>query len=213
MLLGQGRQQKSDCESELWLSGRAAAAEVTIIGRAVPAKRRLGLPSAGALIVGNMIGAGVFTTSGYALADLGRPEVVLLAWLVGGALALCGALSYGALARRIPESGGEYTYLTRIIHPLAGFLAGWVSLLAGFTAPIAGAALALQAYLAHAFGMGLRPEWLGTLAILMAALMHGSRLREGVVLQNLAVGLKLVLIAAFVGAGMAWLQSGGMSPQ
>jgi basic amino acid/polyamine antiporter, APA family len=202
--------QKSDRGSELWPSGRTAPGEATVIGRAVPGKRRLGLPSAGALIVGNMIGAGVFTTSGYALADLGRPEVVLLAWLVGGALALCGALSYGALAHRIPESGGEYTYLTRIVHPLAGFLAGWVSLLAGFTAPIAAGALALQAYLADAFEIGLRPEWLGTLAILMAALMHGSRLREGVVLQNLAVGLKLVLIAALVGAGVAWLPSGGV---
>ncbi len=213
MLQGHRRSQNSDCGSELWRSGLAAPCEVTVSGRAVPTKRRLGLPSSGALIVGNMIGAGVFTTSGYALADLGRPEVVLLAWLVGGALALCGALSYGALARRIPESGGEYTYLSRIVHPLAGFLAGWVSLLAGFTAPIAAAALALQAYLADAFEMGLRPEWLGTLAILIAAVMHGSRLREGVLLQNLAVGLKLVLIAALVGAGVAWLPSGGVPPR
>ncbi len=67
--------------------------------------RRLGLPSAVALVVANMIGAGVFTTSGFALADLGRPEPVLLAWGIGGLLAMCGALSYGALARRIPESG------------------------------------------------------------------------------------------------------------
>jgi hypothetical protein len=82
-----------------------------------------------------MIGVGVFTTSGFALADLGRAETVLLAWLIGGLLAMCGALSYGALARRIPVSGGEYTFLSRTVHPLAGFLAGWVSLLAGFTAP------------------------------------------------------------------------------
>jgi amino acid transporter len=204
--------QNSDRRSELWSSDGATPDEATLIARAVPGRRRLGLPSACALIVGNMIGAGVFTTSGYALAELGRPQVVLLAWLVGGALALCGALSYGGLAQRIPESGGEYTYLTRIVHPLAGFLAGWVSLLAGFTAPIAAAALALQAYLADAFEIGLRPEWLGTLAILVAALMHGSRLREGVVLQNVAVGLKLVLIAALVGAGVAWLPSGGVSP-
>src|SRR5512145_1996063 len=187
--------QNSDSGSESQLRADRAPGEVALIAGPTPAKRPLGLPSAGALIVGNMIGAGVFTTSGYALADLGRPEVVLLTWLVGGALALCGALSYGALARRIPESGGEYTYLSRIVHPLAGFLAGWVSLLAGFTAPIAAAALALQAYVADAFEIGLRPEWLGTLAILAAALIHGSRLREGVVLQNLAVGLKLVLIA------------------
>jgi APA family basic amino acid/polyamine antiporter len=145
-----------------------------------------------------MIGVGVFTTSGYALADLGRREWVLLAWLVGGLIATCGALSYGALARRIPESGGEYTFLSQTIHPLAGFLAGWISLVAGFTAPIAAAALGLQAYLVGSGGEGARPEWIGTGAILVAGLMHGLRLREGVVLQNLAVGLKLLAIAVLV---------------
>ncbi len=152
-----------------------------------------------------MIGVGVFTTSGYALADLKSPPLVLLAWLVGGVLALCGALSYGALARRFPVSGGEYTYLARIVHPLAGFLAGWLSLLVGFTAPIAAAALGLQAYLGDSLGSAARPEWQGTLAILTAALMHGLRLGVGVTLQNLAVGLKLVTIAGFVAAGLAWL--------
>ena len=73
-----------------------------------------------------MIGSGVFTTSGYTLADLGRRELVLAAWVVAGVLAMFGALSYGALARRMPESGGEYHFLSRTIHPLAGFLAGWV---------------------------------------------------------------------------------------
>jgi len=161
-------------------------------------RRRLGLTTAAALVVANMVGAGVFTTSGFALADLGRPEPVLLAWVVGGIMALCGALSYGALARRIPESGGEYTFLSRTVHPLAGFLAGWVSFLVGFTAPIAAAALGLQAYLAVSFGLAGRPEWIGTTAILLAGLMHGLRLRAGVVLQNLAVGVKLVLIGGFV---------------
>jgi APA family basic amino acid/polyamine antiporter len=161
-------------------------------------RRRLGLTSAAALVIANMIGAGVFTTSGFALADLGRPETVLLAWGVGGLMALCGALSYGALARRIPESGGEYTFLSKTVHPLAGFLAGWVSLLVGFTAPIAAAALGLQAYLADSFAMTGRPEWIGTSAILIAGLMHGLQLRTGVVLQNTAVGLKLALIGGFV---------------
>ncbi len=161
-------------------------------------RRRLGLVSATALVVANMIGAGVFTTSGFALADLGRPELVLLAWFLGGLVALCGALSYGALARRIPESGGEYTFLARTVHPLVGFLAGWISLLAGFTAPIAAAALGLQAYLAPSLGWTVGPGWVATGAIAAAAVMHGVRLRQGVVVQNLMVGLKLVLIAAFV---------------
>ena len=100
-------------------------------------KTSLGLFSAAALVVANMVGSGVFTTSGYALADLGSPWLVLAAWVICGFIAICGALSYGALVRRWPESGGEYVLLARTLHPMAGFLAGWVSLIAGFTAPIA----------------------------------------------------------------------------
>ncbi len=152
-----------------------------------------------------MIGAGVFTTSGFALGDLGSREFVLLAWLIGGFIALCGARSYGALARRFPESGGEYLFLSRMIHPLAGFLAGWVSLLAGFTAPIAAAALGLQAYVGYSIDLDFRPEWIGTAAIAMAGLIHGLRFREGVWVQNAAVMLKLVLIFGFVAFGMSSL--------
>jgi APA family basic amino acid/polyamine antiporter len=154
-------------------------------------------------VVANMIGVGVFTTSGFSLAALGRPEIVLLAWVIGGVLALCGALSYGALARQIPESGGEYTFLSRIVHPVAGFLAGWVSLLAGFTAPIAAAGLGLQAYVADSFALDARPEWIGTSAILLAGLMHGVRLQQGLLLQNGVVALKLALILGFVGIAVA----------
>lgn len=167
--------------------------------------RRLGVSSASALVVANMIGAGVFTTSGFALADLGSRTIVLLAWLVGGIIALCGALCYGALARRFPESGGEYLFLSRMIHPLAGFLAGWVSLLAGFTAPIAAAALGLQAYIGYTFGPDVRPEWIGTIAIAAAGVIHSLRFREGVWLQNAAVALKLILIFGFIAFGMSSL--------
>lgn len=166
-------------------------------------RRRLGLASATALVVASMIGAGVFTTSGFALADLGSPARVLSAWAVGGVTAACGALCYGALGRALPESGGEYTYLARTLHPLAGFLAGWVSLLAGFTAPIAAAALGLQAYLGSSFELGGDPRWIGTGAILGAGALHGLRLAPGVAAQNAAVALKLALILVFVVLG-AW---------
>ncbi len=159
----------------------------------------LGLVTLIALVVGNMLGAGVFTTSGFALADLGSPVYVLIAWLVGGLLALCGAISYGALSRLMPVSGGEYYYLSRAVHPLAGFVAGWVSLWAGFTGAIAFAAITFEAYLLPATPEGLLPDnVVATLAILLAALAHGVRLRNGVLLQNLAVGLKLLFIVGFI---------------
>ena len=93
---------------------------------------RFGLFSLICLVVANTIGAGVYTTSGYTLAALGSRGSVMLVW--GGAtiLALAGAVSFGALARAIPKSGGEYLYLSRLLHPSAGFIAGWVSLIAAF---------------------------------------------------------------------------------
>jgi len=165
-------------------------------------RRRLSLHTAVALVIASMIGTGVFTTSGFALADLQSRQAVLLAWLVGGVLAMFGALSYGALARHIPESGGEYTFLGRIVHPLAGFLAGWISLLVGFTVPIAAAALALAAYLAAPLGGTLQPEWIGTIALVAVGLLHGRKLQAGLILQNIAVGLLLLVIGAFIVFGI-----------
>src|ERR1041385_5826799 len=112
----------------------------------MPPQRQLGLVSATALVVASMIGSGVFTTSGFLLADLHSPMRVLAVWLVGGWLAMFGALCYGALARRFPESGGEYVFLARTLHPAAGYVAGWVSLLVGFSAPLAAVALAFGEY-------------------------------------------------------------------
>lgn len=152
------------------------------------------------LVVASMIGAGVFTTSGFALGDLGTPGRVMLAWLVGGGVALCGALSYGALARRMTESGGEYLFLSRAVHPLVGFLAGWVSLLAGFTGAIAFAASAFEVY---ALPDSIRPSWLPTdvlaiCVVVLSGVLHGRRVQVGASSQNIAVGVKLALLAAFL---------------
>lgn len=167
---------------------------------------RLSLGSAIALVIANMIGVGVFTTSGYALADLGSRWLVLLAWLGGGALALCGALSYGALALRLPHSGGEYEYLRRTLHPIAGIAAGIVSMLAGFSAPMAMAAHALQLYGSRMLGVTAPPwPWAGTLAIVLAALLHMGRITTGARLQDFAVAAKLLLIALFVALSLRLL--------
>ena len=170
-----------------------------------PSRTVLGTPTLIALVIGNMIGAGVFTTSGFALADLGSPGPVLAAWLVGGVIALCGALGYGALARLVPASGGEYVFLSRNVHPAAGFVAGWISLLAGFTAAIAYAALTLAAYaLPEGPGSGgVRPAVLASGVILIAALLHGLRLGVGTRVQNAAVGIKLIAMIAFAAFAVA----------
>jgi amino acid transporter len=160
--------------------------------------RTLGLFSLVCLIIANMVGAGVFTTSGFALGDLGSAHRVTAAWAVGGLIALSGAVSYGGLVRRMTESGGEYLFLSRLIHPVAGFIAGWVSLLAGFTGAIAFAARAFETY-----AFPTRPDWLpdGAAAcamVALAALLHGFRVRTGALTQNVAVVLKVTLLGGFL---------------
>ena len=183
------------------------------------AVRQLGLFSATAIVIANMIGTGVFTTSGFLLADLRSPWVVLLAWTVGGVLAALGALCYGALARRFPESGGEYVFLSRTLHPAAGYLAGWVSLLVGFSAPVAAAAYAFGEYtkpilpngLVHVLKSALSglasetwlewalPRALGTALMVLFSVIHALHVRSGAWIQNVAVVFKVTFIVAFIG--------------
>jgi basic amino acid/polyamine antiporter, APA family len=114
-------------------------------------ERRLGTLGATALVVSNMIGVGIFTTTGFLAGDLGQPSLVIGIWAAGAALALSGALCYSELATNFPRSGGEYVYLSEAWGPAWGFIDGWISFFAGFSAPIAAAALAVSAYLAHFF--------------------------------------------------------------
>ncbi|HZR21554.1 MAG TPA: amino acid permease [Verrucomicrobiae bacterium] len=166
--------------------------------------RPLGFCSATALVVASMIGTGVFTTSGFLLADLKTPEHVLLVWAGGGLLSCLGALSYGALVRHIPESGGEYLFLSRTLHPSVGYVAGWISFLAGFSAPLAFAAYAFGEY-SKAWWPGCPPRLSGTILILVLSLVHAVNVRRGAWIQNLAVLLKLALLTVFVGMALTRL--------
>jgi APA family basic amino acid/polyamine antiporter len=161
-------------------------------------QKTFGLFSLVCLIIANMIGAGVFTTSGFALGDLGSANRVMAAWVVGGMIALAGAVSYGGLVQRMTDSGGEYLFLSRVIHPVAGFIAGWVSLLAGFTGAIAFAALAFETY-----AFPTRPAWLppGAAACAMVALaaaLHGVRVSMGAAAQNFVVVVKVLMMVGFL---------------
>lgn len=162
-------------------------------------------------MVANMVGTGVFTTSGLLLADLRSPWLVLMAWAAGGVVAVLGALSYGALARHIPESGGEYLFLSRTLHPAAGCVAGWVSLLVGFAAPLAAAASAFGEYTKAWFPRG-SPPVAGTALLLAMSALHAWDVRRGATAQNLAVLLKILLIAAFIGLGIVRIPGAIVTP-
>ncbi len=113
--------------------------------------RQLGFFSATALVISNMVGTGIFATTGFMAGDLGSAGLILACWTVGALFAFAGALSYSELGVNFPSSGGEYVYLTHAFGPEWGFMTGWVSFFAGFSAPIAAAALAFSDYLGHFF--------------------------------------------------------------
>lgn len=161
------------------------------------APKRLGLFSATGLVIASMIGSGVFVTSGFLAKDL-DPASILLSWLLGGILAACGALCYAAVASKIPRSGGEYRFLHDLVHPFAGYLAGWVSVVFGFAAPIAMAAMASGAYAEVLSGKPIAMP----LAILLCLGLGGIQatgLRWGEFIQNLGVLLKVAIILLFLG--------------
>lgn len=161
----------------------------------------LGFSGAVALVIANTIGTGVFTTSGFALADLGEPAFVMLSWLTGGVYALAGVVVYSDLAAKYPESGGEYVFLRNTLHPALGAAAGWISLVAGFTTPIAAAALGAQLYLARAGGPGAAAPWVATLIVIGLGLLHAGAPAKGVAFQNLAVLIKVCAILVFIAFG------------
>jgi len=180
-------------------------------------ERKLGLFPLTNIVIANMVGAGIFTTSGLLMADLHSPLVMLGLWLVGGLVALCGALSYGELGAAFPHAGGEYAFLSRLYHPVLGFLSGWVSFFVGFSAPIAASAIGFSEYLTRAFPGLLHPglipgpheaaDMKKLYAILIIAaftVLHTRGLEAGARVQNALTGLKILLIVGLVAAGFAF---------
>jgi basic amino acid/polyamine antiporter, APA family len=151
------------------------------------------------LVVANMVGTGVFTSLGFQVAGITSDFALIALWIVGGVAALCGALSYAELATALPRSGGEYHYLSRIYHPSVGFLAGWISAVVGFPAPIALAGIAFGEYF-KIFVPGISPVVISLVLVWMITVVHLFGLRVEETFQNgstfLKVGLILVLIVA-----------------
>ncbi|OUJ71592.1 APC family permease [Hymenobacter crusticola] len=175
---------------------------------------RIGLYTGIAIVVANMVGTGVFTSLGFQVIGIQSGFALLMLWAVGGLIALCGALSYGELAAALPRSGGEYHYLSYIYHPIVGFLSGWVSATVGFAAPTALAAIALGKY-AVSVWPGLNAQVLSILVVAALTLIHATNSRAGSRFQVVITLVKVILLVAFIGAGLVWAtpQSLTFTPQ
>ena len=152
--------------------------------------------AATAVVVANMIGTGVFTSLGFQLLDLQSTFPLLLLWVVGGAAAFCGAISYAEVGAAIPRSGGEYTFLSRIYHPMVGLVSGWISATIGFAAPTALAAITFGTYLASVFP-SLSPTLPGAGLVVALTGVHATTYRSSSLFHRGFTTVKVVLIVAF----------------
>jgi APA family basic amino acid/polyamine antiporter len=169
----------------------------------------LGLISLVCLVIGNMIGSGVYLSSFYSLDSLRDAKYVLWIWLIAGVHAICGAVAYAAVAKRLPISGGEYAILSRWGHPVFGFMAGWISIVAGFAAPIALAAGVFAEYATLEFtnneiGSSI-PFWLSVGSIVAAAVLHAIGVSVNAWVNNIVVTIKMLCLAVFLVIGLVWL--------
>jgi APA family basic amino acid/polyamine antiporter len=162
-------------------------------------KRKISIYTAAAIVVANMIGTGVFTSVGFQLSAVQNTWTILLLWLTGGLLSLFGAFAYAELGTHFKESGGDYIYLSRVFHPLLGYLSAWAGLTVGFSAPVALAAMAFTKYLAP-FGLQ-NNVWLAIAIIVLIGLMHSFTIRHSSRFQNLSTIVKVVFIVTLIGLG------------
>lgn len=161
--------------------------------------------TASGIVLANMIGTGVFTSLGYQLLDIQGTWTIILLWVIGGVLGLIGAFSFAELGTHFQRSGGEYVYLSRIFHPIMGYMSAWASLTVGFPAPVALAAIAMTEYLSP-FGLG-GAKWLAVTVVICISLLHSFSLRQSKNLQDFSTLIKMAFILGLVTIGIFTLSN------
>jgi APA family basic amino acid/polyamine antiporter len=175
-------------------------------------RRVFGLATASFVVIASMIGTGVLTTSGYTVRACGSNQWMLLLWIIGGLVAICGALSVAELSTAMPRTGGDYVFLLEAYGPLPAFLSGWVSFLIGFGGPIALSASASARYLLDPWPIApevlpIAQRGLATCEILLLAVVHclgqhsSRRAQAGTTLTKLAVLITLACFGLAAGFG------------
>jgi basic amino acid/polyamine antiporter, APA family len=177
-------------------------------------KNKFSLFTATSVVIANMVGTGVFTSLGFQVMGITSGFALLMLWLLGGVVALCGAFSYSWLSVIYPRSGGEYHFLSKIYHPGLGFLAGWISITVGFAAPVAAAAMAFGKYFSSSINLATYfpgflgqmnlPVLLSILLVLFLTLLHGTNKYMGAVFQNVMTVIKITFILLLFILGLVY---------
>jgi len=170
----------------------------------------MGLPATLSLVVASMIGTGVFTTTGFLVGDIPSSGGLLLCWVVAGLTALAGALCYAELGTAMPELGGEYRFLSDLVHPVVGFTSAFVSLIVGFSAPLAALALAFGSYLA-AVVPGIPPALSAATLVVVMSGLNAWRVSAGARTHTAFTVVKVLLITGFAAVGLGTGDPAGLS--
>ncbi len=174
--------------------------------------RGVGLFDATMIVMGGIVGSGIFMNPHVVARHLATPGWILGAWALGGAIALVGALVYAELAARLPRAGGQYAYLSTALHPLPGFLYGWVLLLVIQTGGMAAVAVTFAAHFRELTGLALADAALASLVLAGLALINCAGLRAGSAVQSALMVAKIAAILALVAGGAWWLARTGGAP-
>ena len=171
-----------------------------------PQIHRIGWFTASCLLISNIIGGGIFTTTGLMARDLGDPFWILTLWGIGGLFAIGGAMVYGELGSRLPHAGGDYVYLREAYGPLVAFLSGWTSFTIGFGAAVAASALSFSSYALRVIPLAEEQSWTATalsLSLLwVVTLIHCNGVKSGGLLQRLITSMKVVAIGGLIVGGL-----------
>ncbi len=170
-------------------------------------RHSIGWYTASCLLVSNIIGGGIFTTTGLMARDLGDPLLILLLWCVGGLFAIGGAMVYGELGSRLPHAGGDYVYLREAYGSLVAFLSGWTSFTIGFGAAVAASAISFSSYALRVIPIEDERGWwakgLSFVLLWLVTLVHCSGLGAGGRLQRLITSTKVLAIGGLILGGLS----------
>src|SRR5436853_4223911 len=163
--------------------------------------RRLGVFDATMIVMGGIIGAGIFVNPSVVAQRVNTPALVLCAWLIGGVIALIGAFVYAELAALRPRVGGQYAYLRDAYHPIVAFLYGWTLLLVVQTGGMAGAAIIFGRYLCELFDLSISEQVVATVALAILTAGNCLGVRAGSDVLSALMFIKLMAIALLIGVG------------
>jgi basic amino acid/polyamine antiporter, APA family len=170
------------------------------------ARSKISWFTASCVLVSNMIGGGIFTTTGFMARDLGDPLLILSLWLVGGLLAMAAAMSYSELPAMLPRAGGDYIYLRQAYGPFIGFLSGWTSFTVGFGAGIAAAAVSFASYALRLMPLAednsLASKTIALVLVWIMTAVHAAGTGAGGRLQRALTTTKVSAIALLIFGGL-----------